>query len=78
LQLGAVRDPQAAEREWERIKHRHADLLGGLAYATERVDLGARGVFYRIEAGPFADAERAERDCQELKHRGVSCLLVKP
>jgi hypothetical protein len=43
-----------------------------------RVDLGDRGIFYRIQAGPVADAAAAERTCNELKRRGVGCLLVKP
>jgi len=78
LQLGAVRDPEMAKQSWERMKERHADLLGRLSFAAERVDLGARGVFYRIQAGPLADQAHAERDCKELKRRGVSCILVKP
>jgi hypothetical protein len=78
LQLGAVRDPAAAKQAWERLRQRHADLLGRLGFTAERVDLGGRGVFYRIQAGPLADGARAERDCQALKRRGVSCLLVRP
>jgi len=78
LQLGAVRDPEIAKQSWERMKERNADLLGRLTFAAERVDLGGRGIFYRIEAGPLADAAHAERDCKELKRRGVSCILVRP
>ena len=78
LQLGAVRDPEAAKQAWARMKERHADLLGRLTFVAERVDRGGRGVFYRIQAGPFADEAHAARDCKELKRRGVSCILVKP
>jgi cell division septation protein DedD len=78
LQIAAVRSPEAAKQEWERLRRLHSDVLGSLGFATERVDLGARGVFYRIQAGPVADAAQAEHDCNELKQRGVGCLLVKP
>ena len=78
LQLGAVRSPEAASKEWERLKHAQADVLGSLGFAAQRVDLGERGIFYRIQAGPIADAAKAERDCGELKRRGVGCILVKP
>lgn len=78
LQLGAVRDPEMAKQTWERMKERHADLLGRLTFVAERVDLGGRGIFYRIQAGPLADEAHAERDCKELKRRGVSCILVRP
>ena len=78
LQLGAMRTPESAQQEWERLQHQHGDVLGKLAYAAPRVDLGSRGVFYRIQAGPIAAAADANRACNQLKQRGVSCLLVKP
>src|SRR6185312_9295953 len=39
LQVGAVRSPEAAKQEWERLKRLHAEVLGGLSFSTERVDL---------------------------------------
>ncbi len=78
LQIGAVRSPEAAKHEWERLKRRYADVLGRLDFAAQRVDLGERGIFYRIQAGPVGDAAQAEKDCSELKRRGVGCLLVRP
>jgi cell division septation protein DedD len=78
LQLGSVRSPEAAKKEWDHLKSEQSDLLGALGFTTERADLGARGIYYRIQVGPIADAAAAERDCNELKRRGVGCILVKP
>jgi hypothetical protein len=78
LQLGAVRTPAAAKEEFARLKRLNSDLLGKLGYTAERIDLGGRGIFYRIQAGPLADGALAERDCSALNRRGVRCLLVKP
>jgi len=78
LQLGSVRTPDAANKEWERLKGEQGDLLGTLGFTAARADLGARGIYYRIQAGPIADSAAAERDCNELKRRGVGCILVKP
>jgi outer membrane biosynthesis protein TonB len=78
LQLGSVRTPDAATKEWERLKSEQGDLLGSLGFTAARADLGARGIYYRIQAGPIADAAAAERQCNELKRRGVGCILVKP
>jgi len=78
LQLGSVRTPDAAAKEWDRLRQQNQDMLGRLAMSPVRVDLGDRGIFYRIQAGPLADAATAERACNELKRRGVGCLLVKP
>ena len=46
--------------------------------ATVRVDLGDKGIFYRIQAGTLADAGKAEQTCNELKRRKLGCILVKP
>jgi cell division septation protein DedD len=78
LQLGSVRTPEAAKKEWDQLKSEQGDLLGSLGFTAERADLGARGIYYRIQGGPIADAAVAERSCNELKRRGVGCLLVKP
>ena len=78
LQLGAGRSAEGAKQEGERIRQRQGDLLGTLSLITPRVDLGERGTFYRIQVGPIADAAQAEHRCNELKRRGVGCLLVKP
>jgi hypothetical protein len=78
LQLGAVRSPDNAKQAWEKLKRSHGDILGTLAFNAYRVDLGARGIFYRIQAGPVRDAATAERDCGELKRRGVGCIIVRP
>jgi hypothetical protein len=78
LQLGSVRSPEAAAKEWSRLRQENKDMLGRLGMTPTRVDLGSRGIFYRIQVGPLADAAAAERACNELKRRGVGCLLVKP
>lgn len=78
LQIGAVRTPEGAKHEWERLKRANSDVLGKLSVSMARVDLGERGIFYRIQAGPVADAALAERHCAELKRRGVGCILVRP
>ncbi|HUB96744.1 MAG TPA: SPOR domain-containing protein [Stellaceae bacterium] len=78
LQVGAVRSPEVAQHEWARLKHAQSDILGSLEVRTVRVDLAGRGVFYRIEAGPIAEASVAQRDCDTLKQRKVGCILVRP
>ena len=41
----------------EQLKRQNGDLVGALGYVAARVDLGDRGVFYRIEAGPMGDRD---------------------
>jgi hypothetical protein len=73
-----VKSAEAAKQGWERIKHQNGDLLGALGFSAVRADLGERGVFYRIQAGPVGDAAEAERTCNELKRRNLGCILVRP
>ena len=76
LQLGSVRSEDAARQEWERIKRKNADLLGNISATPIRADLGDRGVYYRIQTGPFADLAAAERICSELKQRSIGCIIA--
>jgi len=79
VQLGAVRSSEEAQREWPRLQNRAPDVLGGLTLHVQRADLGpGKGVFYRIQAGPFADRTSAESVCGKLKSAQMSCLAVKP
>jgi cell division septation protein DedD len=77
VQLGAMRSEDQAHQEWERLKHKNGDLLGALNETTVRADLGDKGVFFRIQAGPFADAAAANRLCDELKKRSFGCTIVR-
>lgn len=78
VQLGAVRSEAAARKSWERLKAAQPDLLGKLGVITPKVDLGAKGTFYRIQAGPLADGAQAARYCSILKSRHVACIVIKP
>jgi cell division septation protein DedD len=77
LQLGAVRSEGVAREEWARIKRSNPDLLGHLTAVAIRADLGDKGVYYRIQAGPVADPAAAERLCGELRQRHLACIIVR-
>lgn len=83
LELGSVRTPEAARREWQRLKEVNADLLGNIDGFAMRIDpvsghgagLGAKGVSYRIETSALADPAVARKICDTLKRRGAGCVL---
>ena len=78
VQLAAVRDEQAAAREWKRLQSRNAGLLSGLKLNVVRADLGDRGVYYRLRAGPISERAAAVTLCQSLAKAKVGCLVVRP
>jgi hypothetical protein len=78
VQLAALRSEQEARSAWDRFKKANPDLLGRLSVAVRAADLGARGTYYRVQAGPFADNGAAQDLCDKLKSRNQGCLVVKP
>ena len=77
IRLASVQSPDAARQEWARLKHDNEDLLGRLTAVAVRTDLGDKGIYYRVEAGPLSDPAAAERLCGELKRRQLGCILAR-
>jgi hypothetical protein len=76
IQLAAVKTPEEAQKEWGRLQKALGDALTGLSLTVEGVDLGAKGVFQRIQAGPFQDKAAASAKCAAIKALKQDCLIV--
>lgn len=77
VQLAAYRTSEAAARSWRAIQGRHKDLLGRLNPIIQKADLGKKGLYFRLQAGPLASRAEASALCAKLKKRKVGCLVVK-
>lgn len=77
VQLAALRAKDGARPAWARLQQEHPALLGDRELAIQRVDLGDRGIFYRVQAGYFADRISARSLCNALKARGQDCLVIE-
>ena len=77
IQLASLRTPDEARDEWARLKRENGDLLGKFTAVAVRADLGERGIYYRVEAGPVGDKAAAIKLCKALKDRGLGCTLVR-
>ena len=64
--------------EWKRISAKNGDLLGNLAPSVVTADLGQRGTYYRLRAGPVSDKPTADGLCSALASRNVGCIVVRP
>lgn len=78
VQLLAVSSVDQAQAAWTRLRGSNADLLGRLNPAYVRADLGARGVIYRLRAGPIDGETQARAICAQLAGRNVDCVIVSP
>jgi hypothetical protein len=76
VQLAAGKSEASVQKEWAALQKAHPDLLGPLSLNIERVDKGASGIFYRLQAGPLADKNAAKELCASLKQKGQDCLVV--
>lgn len=77
IQLASVRSEGEAAAEWRRLAGRHPEALGGLSMHVAKVDLGAKGIFYRVQ-GAGADEARAKSVCAQLRAQNVGCVVVRP
>ena len=78
IQIAALRSAEAARQEWLRLRNKHKDVLGGLKLVLVRADLGAKGIYFRLRAGPFRTRETAKSACLSLAERKIGCLIIRP
>jgi hypothetical protein len=78
VQLVALRSEQLALAEWEKLKKANPDLFNGLSPNVVRADLGEKGIYYRLQAGPLAGAAQASDLCEKAKSRKLGCIVVRP
>jgi len=67
LHLSSLRSEAAAKREWSDLQHSFPRPLGGMAAEFHRTELGEKGTFYRVLAGPLPSRDKAREVCAELK-----------
>ncbi len=77
VQLASLKSQADANKAWRRLSAKYPDILGPLSLHLEKADLGAKGIYYRVQAGPFTEKAAARDICAKLKAKKQQCL-VKP
>lgn len=78
VQVGARNDQEAAETAFKTLQKKYAAVLGNHQNYVRKVDLGEKGVWYRLWVGPVNTKGDAEQLCSELKSAGMpDCLPRK-
>jgi hypothetical protein len=75
-QLAALQSEAATSGAWRRLASRAPDLFASARMDVERADLGARGIYYRVRAGYFADREEATAFCERIRQMGQDCIVA--
>lgn len=74
VHLASFKSREQADRGWTQMRRAHQSLLGNLQPEITSVDLGqGKGTFFRVKAGPLANANAAKALCDELKRARQYC-----
>ena len=75
--LASYREIEGAKNGWEQLATQHGGILNALPREISRVLIPNKGIFYRIEVGPFASIKEAKELCLMLKEHKTYCLPLK-
>ena len=77
VQLASVTSPDGAEKEWGKLLKTYGLYLQGVSHRVQEANLGPRGTFYRVQAGPM-NKDSATEICNAIKaQKPGACLVVK-
>jgi hypothetical protein len=77
VQVSSQRSEADAQAAFRSLQGKYPNQLGGRQPLIKRVDLGAKGVYYRAMVGPFGSSAEAGELCSKLKTAGGSCLIQR-
>lgn len=77
VQVSSQRSEADAQAAFRSLQAKYPGQLGGKQPLIHRVDLGAKGIYFRAMVGPFASGGEAGELCGSLKAAGGSCIVQK-
>lgn len=72
IQLAALGTESAARAEWDVLRKRMPDLLGGRQPAISRTERDGK-VYWRLRTAGFADLAAAKALCEKIRAKGSAC-----
>lgn len=77
VQVSSQRSEAEAQASFHSLAAKFPGQLGGKQPLIHRVDLGAKGIYFRAMVGPFGNANEAGELCSSLKAAGGQCLVQR-
>jgi len=74
VQLSSERSEAAAHARSQVLQNKYRQAFAGRKPLIRRAELGDRGIYYRVQVGPFAIGE-ANQVCEDLKKLGADCVV---
>jgi len=76
VQIAALRSEAEAIDYWQRASQKRPSLMVGISHYIEWADVGARGIYHRLQLGNFSERAAAVAFCQQLQATELSCYVV--
>jgi len=76
-QLGSYKSTEDLRLGWLELHKKYPDIIGDLRYSIEPVDLGGKGMFYRLQVGPFEKESEASELCRKLTAENQGCFVAR-
>jgi sporulation related protein len=77
VQVSSQRSEADAQAAFRSLQSKFPSQLGGKQPMIHRVDLGAKGIYFRAMVGPFGSSEQASQMCSSLKAAGGQCIVQR-
>jgi hypothetical protein len=77
VQVTSQRSEGEAQSAYHALQGKYGSVLGSRSMFVHKVELGAKGTYYRAMVGPFASQAEASQLCSSLKSAGGSCLVQR-
>jgi cell division septation protein DedD len=78
VQLASFKSSSDAEKGWNNLLKKYPSLLNNYKHYIVSKEITGRGLFYRLQIGPFKEKKDATKACENFKNNGMSCLTVNP
>lgn len=76
--IASLRTEAEAKREWERQRRLNPEALAHITPSYASIDLGSKGVYWRVYVGPAEPPAAARDRCAALKQKKVDCFVARP
>jgi len=77
VQVSSHPSEAEAQAAFRALQGKYPGQLGGKQALIRKVDLGAKGIYYRAMVGPFATGNEARELCSSLKAAGGQCIIQR-
>ena len=77
VQVTSQRSEAEAQTAYHALQGKYGSVLGSHSMFVHKVELGAKGTYYRAMVGPFGSQAEASQLCSSLKSAGGNCFVQR-